>query len=84
MYISAEGKIAPCCWLDFNAIPTTSPSHADFISKGFVNPSLHIQELKEIFDSEFFTNVEHTWATDPLRACSRQCGKVDKFNEQFK
>jgi MoaA/NifB/PqqE/SkfB family radical SAM enzyme len=84
LYISAEGKIAPCCWLDFNAIPTTSPSHADFISKGFINPSLHIQDLKEIFDSKFFTNIEQTWAKDPLRACSRQCGKVDKFNEQFK
>lgn len=84
LYISAEGKIAPCCWLDFNAIPASAPSHADFISKGFVNPSLHIQDLKEIFASDFFTKIEQTWTTDPLRACSRQCGKVDKFNEQFK
>ena len=84
LYISAEGKIAPCCWLDFNAIPGGAPSHADFINKGFSNPSLHIQDLKEIFASDFFTRIEQTWTTDPLRACSRQCGKVDKFNEQFK
>lgn len=84
LYISAEGKIAPCCWLDFNAIPSGAPSHADFINKGFSNPSLHIQDLKEIFASDFFTRIEQTWTTDPLRACSRQCGKVDKFNEQFK
>lgn len=83
LYISAEGKIAPCCWLDFNAIPTTAPSYADFIAKGFVNPSLHIQDLNKIFDSEFFIKIEQSWTTDPLRACSRQCGKVDKFNEQF-
>ena len=84
LYISAEGKIAPCCWLDFNAISTSAPSHADFISKGFSNPSLHMQDLTEIFNSEFFTRIEQLWASDPLRACTRQCGKVDKFNEQFK
>jgi MoaA/NifB/PqqE/SkfB family radical SAM enzyme len=84
LYVSAEGKIAPCCWLDFNAISSTSPSHADFISKGFTNPSLHIQELTTIFSSDFFTKIEQSWTTNPLRACSRQCGKVDKFNEQFK
>jgi MoaA/NifB/PqqE/SkfB family radical SAM enzyme len=84
LYVSAEGKIAPCCWLDFNAISSNAPSHADFISKGFNNPNLHIQDLKQIFDNNFFTRIEQSWTKNPLRACSRQCGKVDKFNEQFK
>lgn len=84
LYISAEGKIAPCCWLDFNAVPTTSPSYKDFINKGFINPSLHMHDLTKIFATDFFTRIEQSWTTNPLRACSRQCGKVDKFNEQFK
>ena len=84
LYISAEGKIAPCCWLDFNAVSSDAPSHADFIGKGFNNPNLHIQDLKQIFDNDFFTTIEQSWTNNPLRACVRQCGKVDKFNEQFK
>lgn len=84
LYVSAEGKIAPCCWLDFNAVPTTAPSYTDFINKGFTNPSLHMQDLTQIFSTDFFARIEQSWANYPLRACSRQCGKVDKFNEQFK
>ena len=84
IYVSAEGKISPCCWMDFNAIPTTAPSHADFVSKGFDHPNLYSQNLKEIFESDFFERIEQTWNDTPLRVCSRQCGKVDKFNEQFK
>ena len=84
LYISAEGKIAPCCWLDFNAVPDTSLSREDFISKGFVNPSLHVASLAEAFDGNFFNAIENTWSHTPLRQCARQCGQVDKFNEQFK
>lgn len=83
LYISAEGNVAPCCWLDFNAIPATAPSYVDFISNGFTSPTLHVQDLTTIFNSEFFSKIEALWATKPLRACTRQCGKVDKFNEQF-
>jgi MoaA/NifB/PqqE/SkfB family radical SAM enzyme len=83
LYISAEGNVAPCCWLDFNAMPASAPSYADFVNNGFKNPSLHIQDLTEIFKSNFFTRIEHTWTTKSLRACSRQCGTIDKFNEQF-
>lgn len=83
LYISAEGKVSPCCWLDFNAVPTTSLSYSDFNNRGFVTPSLHITELIEIFESDFFKKIEDTWTNNPLRACSRQCGTVDKFKEQF-
>jgi hypothetical protein len=83
LYISAEGKVAPCCWLDFNAMPSNAPSYADFIDKGFANPNLHIHDLTVIFKSSFFARIEETWTGTPLRACSRQCGTVDKFNEQF-
>lgn len=83
LYISAEGKIAPCCWLDFNAMPDSSPSYTDFVNNGFSNPNLHITDLIAIFESDFFTKIENTWTKSPLRACSRQCGTVDKFNEQF-
>ena len=83
LYISAEGKIAPCCWLEFNAVPDTSLGYVDFINKGFVNPDLNLQTLTDIFNSEFFNNIEKTWTSNPLRSCVRQCGSVDKFNEQF-
>ena len=83
LYISAEGKIAPCCWLEFNAVPDTSVGLKDFINKGFTNPDLNLQTLADVFDGDFFNDIEKTWTTDPLRSCSRQCGSVDKFNEQF-
>ncbi len=83
LYISAEGKIAPCCWLEFNAVPDTSLGYTDFVSKGFVNPDLNLQTLADVFDGNFFSSIEKTWASDPLHSCGRQCGSVDKFNEQF-
>ena len=83
LYISAEGKIAPCCWLEFNAVPNTSASYIDFANKGFTNPDLNLQTLTDVFNGNFFNDIEKTWASDPLHSCSRQCGSVDKFNEQF-
>jgi MoaA/NifB/PqqE/SkfB family radical SAM enzyme len=83
LYISAEGKIAPCCWLEFNAVPNTSESYIDFVNKGFTNPDLNLQSLADVFNGTFFNSIEKTWASNPLRSCSRQCGSVDKFNEQF-
>ena len=83
LYISAEGKIAPCCWLEFNAVPNISASYIDFANKGFTNPDLNLQTLADVFNGNFFNDIEKTWASDPLHSCSRQCGSVDKFNEQF-
>jgi hypothetical protein len=40
--------------------------------------------LEEIFSNNHFSKISETWKKDPLKECSRQCGKVDRFNEQFK
>jgi hypothetical protein len=83
LYIAANGLVSPCCWLDFNGINIANPSIVDFKDKGLAHPDLNINTLQEIFDSSFFNDIENTWVNDPLRQCRRQCGKVDKFNEQF-
>jgi hypothetical protein len=49
-----------------------------------VRPNLHNNTLEEIFNQEFFIKISNTWRCDPLKECSRQCGEVDRFNEQFK
>jgi len=83
MYVNANGDIAPCCWLDFLGVPPMGFAFVDYKDRGFINPSLSKHTLKEIFDSGFFNKIEDTWNNNPLRQCSKQCGKVDKFNEQF-
>jgi hypothetical protein len=60
-----------------------SQSIVDFKDRDLVHPDLNNNTLIEIFDSEFFDKIEQSWDNNPLRQCSRQCGKVDKFNEQF-
>lgn len=83
MYVSANGNIAACCWLDFNAVRPFNASYADFRTRGFVNLNLKTQSLQEIFNSDYFTKIKDTWDHNPLLQCSKQCGKIDKFNEQY-
>lgn len=84
LYINAQGHVAPCCWLDFLGVPPMGFAFVDYKDKGFIPPDLKSNTLQEIFDSGFFDKIESTWNNSPLRQCSKQCGKVDKFNEQFK
>lgn len=84
MYVNAKGDVGPCCWLDFLGVPPMGFAFVDYKDRGFVNPNLTDYTLKEIFASKFFDKIESTWNNNPLRQCSKQCGKVDKFNEQFK
>lgn len=84
LYINSKGNVAPCCWLDFLGVPPMGFALVDYKDKGFVPPSLVENTLEEIFDSGYFNKIEKTWKDNPLRQCSKQCGKVDKFNEQFK
>ena len=83
MYINAHGEVSPCCWLDFRAVPPMRVDLIDFKDKGFYNLSLKDHTLKEIFDSGYFDKVEETWTDTPLRKCSKECGKINKFKEQF-
>jgi MoaA/NifB/PqqE/SkfB family radical SAM enzyme len=83
LYVAANGLVSPCCWLDFNGMNPASQSIVDFKDRDLVHPDLNNNTLTEIFDSDFFTLIEQSWIDSPLRQCSRQCGKVDKFNEQF-
>jgi MoaA/NifB/PqqE/SkfB family radical SAM enzyme len=83
LYIAANGLVSPCCWLDYNGMNPASQSIVDFKDRDLVHPDLNNNTLIEIFDSEFFDKIEQSWDNNPLRQCSRQCGKVDKFNEQF-
>lgn len=84
LYISATGVVSPCCWLENEAMPHHNPSRIDYMEKINVRPNLHDTTLEEIFNQEFFTKISDTWNCNPLKECSRQCGEVDRFNEQFK
>lgn len=84
MYISAGGYVSPCCWLDVEWMPHVNATRIDYMDKINKFKNLHDQTLAEIFDSGFFNEIEQGWGCDPLRECKKQCGSMDRFNEQFK
>lgn len=82
LYVNAHGVINPCCWLDFDGVPPSSIASKDYKSK--ITPmSLKTNTLDEIFETDFFNSIEKSWSNEPLIQCNKQCGKIDKFNEQF-
>lgn len=84
LYISATGNVSPCCWLDMEWMPHVSFSRIDYMEKIGKYKTLNEFTLQEIFDSGFFKEIENTWSCNPIRECSKQCGTIDRFNEQFK
>ena len=84
MYVGANGAVTPCCWLDFTGYEPFNMSVVDYRDKGFVTPNLNNNTLEEIFNSGYFDRIAETWGNNSLRQCSKQCGKFDKLNEQFK
>lgn len=83
MYISANGNVSPCCWLDLEWIPQHSAQRIDYMVKIGKFPNLHKQSLKEIFDSNFFNKISSCWTSTGIKECSKQCGNFDKLNAQF-
>jgi len=84
IYVSANGNIAPCCWLDFEYIPPPSESRIDFMDKIGIFPNLKSQSLEDIFNSSYFSDIEDLFNSNQcLKECSKQCGKFDKLGAQF-
>lgn len=84
IYVAATGNVSPCCWLDMEWMPHPSFSRIDFMEKLGQFKNLHTETLEEMFESGYFKTIEDKWGCDPLRECSKQCGTIDRFNEQFK
>lgn len=84
LYVGATGNVSPCCWLELSSVPPHNPSRVDYMDKIGAYPNLKENTLSEIFDSGFFDVIKNTWTCDPLKECAKQCGEVDRFNEQFK
>lgn len=83
IYVSANGNVSPCCWLDMNWIPPMSDFKFDYMLKIKDLPNLHKSTLQEIFNSGFFDKIEKTWSTCGLKECSKQCGTFDRLGAQF-
>lgn len=84
LYVSATGNVSPCCWLDNEWMYPHNASRVDYMDKVGLYPNLHTNTLDEIFKQGFFNKIKDTWSCSPLKECSKQCGEVDRFNEQFK
>jgi len=84
IYINAKGNVTSCCWMDFSGMSPDSEVYEDYLSRGLTTPSLLNTTLSAIFESEYFNMIEQSWSTNPLKTCNKQCGEIDKFNEQFK
>ena len=84
LYVSANGNVSPCCWLDLDWVPPISDSRIDYMDKIKQFPNLHKQSLVEIFESDYFNKIESTWNTGScLKECKKQCGSFDKLRMQF-
>jgi MoaA/NifB/PqqE/SkfB family radical SAM enzyme len=84
LYVSAAGNVTPCCWLDNEWYHPNHPSRIEYMDlfENYLN--LKKQSLEEIFQIDIFKKIEKTWTScSPLKECAKQCGKVDRFNEQF-
>jgi len=83
MYISADGTVTPCCWIDLRPMPPTQESRIQYLDTIGHWPNLNTQTLNEIFDSGYFNQIEESWSTCGIKECSKQCGKFDKLGAQF-
>ena len=83
LYVSADGGVTPCCWLDFAWQLPNQDNRVNYMDAVGVFPNLNKSTMKEIFESGYFKQIEDTWAVDPLIECSKQCGKFDKLGSQF-
>lgn len=84
IYVSATGNLSPCCWLDNSWGYPQLSSRIDYMDRIGKYYNLNNHTLQEIFNLNFFNQIEGTWCEKPLIECSKQCGTVDRFNEQFK
>ena len=83
IYVSACGNVSPCCWLDMEWIPPHAEARIDYMKRIKKFPNLNISSMQEIFDSNYFKEIEDTWGHTPLKECSKQCGSFDKLGAQF-
>jgi len=83
IYVSANGNVSPCCWLDLEWLPQHSMSRIEYMVKIKDIPNLHKNTMQQIFDSNFFNKIENAWTTCGLKECSKQCGVFDKLNNQY-
>ena len=82
-YVSADGNISPCCWLDFDWILPKQDTRIDYMDRIGEFPNLFNNTLEEIFSNGFFEKISDTWNQNPLAECSKQCGNFDKCGAQF-
>lgn len=82
-YVSSDGNISPCCWLDFDWILPKQDTRIDYMDRIGEFPNLFENTLEEIFNNGFFEKISETWNSDPLTECSKQCGNFDKCGAQF-
>jgi len=83
IYISANGIVTPCCWIDMSPMPPMQDTRIQYLDTIGYWPNLNNQTLSEIFSSGYFEQIENSWDTCGIKECSKQCGKFDKLGAQF-
>jgi len=83
IYVNSQGYVIPCCWLDTHSMYPMHKSKIDITDRDINFLSLKTHNLLDIFKNKIFDKVSDTWQSKPLLECSKQCGKIDKFNLQF-
>lgn len=83
IYVSANGNVNPCCWLDLEWADHWQDTRIDYMDRIADFPNLNKIALEDIFSSGHFKRIEKTWSCSPLKECSKQCGTFDRHKQQF-
>lgn len=81
IYVSANGIVMPCCYI--GSPLKLSPSIIDYNKKIGNYYSLYDYSLEEILNTGVFEKIKNTWSSDPLNACSSQCGYFNQNEIQY-
>ena len=75
LYIAADGRVYPCCNTGYHFDNTkTNKEVLDFQDTVGIG-KIQISNLSNIVQHRFFTELQNSWSTTPLRRCSSICSK---------
>jgi len=92
VYLSADGRLWPCCWVSFDAqnsllnmVPGSFSSQF-YKQKNYPLDFNNIikNEIKDVIESDLFLEIEKSWTTkNPFDSCATQCTKHSNWNTQL-
>jgi sulfatase maturation enzyme AslB (radical SAM superfamily) len=89
VYLSAEKKLWPCCWVGYGVQSAIEKNVATSITDKFYKElgysfdfnNVLLHPMKDILDSGLFLEFEQSWDKNPIDMCRAMCGKKGKWHQ---